>query len=89
MVEKTVGELQRLMWAHFRMSTLSDDTLAGLPVSRITAQLKPSPLNAFEACWAHGGVLCSVKRPQGQPPKLRVHLPLVHPVAAPLSHGAM
>lgn len=30
-VEQTVGELQRLMWAHFRMSALPDDTLAGLP----------------------------------------------------------
>ena len=84
-----VGELQRLMWAHFRMSALPDDTLAGLPQSHITAQLKPSPLDAFEACWAHGGILCSVERSPGQPPKLRMHLSLVHPVAAPLTQGGM
>ena len=56
-VVQVVGELQRLMWAHFRMSALPDDTLSGLPQSHITAQLKPAPLDAFEACWAHGGVM--------------------------------
>lgn len=78
-----VGELQRLMWAHFRMAALPDETLAGLPCSLITAQLQPTRLEAFEASWAHEGVLCSVLRAEGSAPRLQVHLSLAAPVPAP------
>ena len=65
------------------MAALPDDTLAGLPLSHITAQLKPSQLGAFEASWAHEGVLCEVDRDANNVPTLRVRLSLTHPVAAP------
>lgn len=83
-VEHVVRELQRLMWARFRMAALPDDTLSSLPQSHLTAQLRPTRLDAFEACWAHRGVLCQVSRPEGGGPKLRVFLSLAVPVAAPL-----
>ncbi|GLC50058.1 hypothetical protein PLESTB_000337700 [Pleodorina starrii] len=78
-----IGELQRLMRAHFSMAALSEDTLAGLPRGHITAQLKPGRLDAFEASWAHEGVLCSVQRVAGSSPRLQVHLSRVAPVPAP------
>ena len=82
-VSTVVLELRRLMWANFRMAALPADTLAGLPLSHITAQLKPSQLGAFEASWAHEGVLCEVERDANNVPNLRVRLSLTHPVAAP------
>ena len=86
-VVTVVQELRRLMWAHFRMAALPDDTLAGLPVSHITAQLKPGQLGAFEASWAHEGVLCEVVRGDDNVPHLRVHLSVAHPVAVPGSEA--
>ena len=82
-VAAVVAELRRLMWAHFRMAALPDDTLAGLPLSHITAQLQPAPLGAFEASWAHEGVLCRVARGVAGVPRLQVLLSSSHPVAAP------
>jgi hypothetical protein len=82
-VASVVGELQRLMWAHFSMAALSDETLSGLPRTHITAQLQPTRLDAFEATWAHEGVLCTVHRVEGSAPRLQVHLSLVSPVLAP------
>ena len=82
-VAAVVMELRRLMWAHFRMAALPDDTLEGLPRSHITAQLKPAQLSSFEASWAHEGVLCEVVRGDDHVPHLRVHLSLTRPVVAP------
>lgn len=82
-VATVIMELRRLMWAHFRMAALPDDTLAGLPRSHITAQLKPALLSSFEASWAHEGVLCEVVRGGDHVPHLRVHLSMTRPVVAP------
>ena len=82
-VQQSVGELQRLMRSQFRMAALSDDTLNSLPTRMLTAELRATPLEAFKAAWAHGGVLCCVDEPPGLPPLLRLHLSLGCPVLAP------
>ena len=75
-VQRVVLELQRLMWAQFRMAALPDEVLAGLPQRVITAQLRPAKLAALSATWAHGGVLCRLEEAADGPPRLRVLLSL-------------
>jgi hypothetical protein len=83
-VQRAVAELQRVMWAQFRVAAFQDDTTDALPTHLLTADLKPPPLQEFEAVWARGDVLCSVERqPGGGVLQLRMRLSLHHPVAAP------
>ena len=86
-VQRVVLELQRLMWAQFRMAALPDEVLAGLPQRVITAQLRPAKLAALSATWAHGGVLCRLEEAADGPPRLRVLLSLGHPIPAPMEDG--
>ena len=87
-VDHTIRELQRLMWAHFRMAALPEDTLASLPCSHITAQLHPARLEDFERTWAYGGVLCQVLRDPPHRVRLRVSLSLHHPLGLHPPAGA-
>lgn len=81
---QVVDEATRLMRCQYSMAALPDDTLAQLPTHLLTAQLKPTALEAFEACWAAGGVLCSIVQEQGAPTaRLQVRLSLQQPVPAP------
>jgi hypothetical protein len=84
-VQLAVQELQRLMWAQYRMAALPEDVLSALPRSLITAELKPSPLAQLAGTWAHRGVLCRLEdSATGGARRLQIRLSLAHPVPAPL-----
>ena len=85
-VEHTVGELRRLVWAQYRTAALPDDVINALPTRLLTADLKPPPLDDFKAAWAFKDALCSVDNVVGGGTQLRVWLSLTHPVPAP-GHG--
>ena len=76
-------ELRRLMVAGFTMAALTTATLNALPTRLLTAQLKASKMQDFEAAWAAGEALCRVRRVEGQPPELELRLTLAAPVPAP------
>ena len=83
-VQRAVDELQRVMWAQFRVAALQDDTLNALPTHLLSADLKPPGLSDFTSVWAHNDVLCSVEqRPNGGGYQLRMRLSAQHPVVAP------
>jgi hypothetical protein len=82
-VRTAVTELRRLMVAGFTMAALTTATLNALPTRLLTAQLKASKMQDFEAAWAAGEALCRVRRVEGQPPELELRLTLAAPVPAP------
>lgn len=83
-VRQVVQEARRLMRCQFGMAALVEETMDRLPTCCITAQFKPSSLADFEACWAAGGVLCSVLKSDGRErPKIRIFLTESHPVPLP------
>lgn len=86
-VEQTVGELRRLMWAQYRTAALPDDVINALPTRLLTADLRPPPLDDFRAAWTLNDALCTVDDLAGGGTQLRMRLSLTHPVPAP-GHGA-
>jgi len=80
-VERTVQELRRVMWAQFRVSAMQDETVNALPTHLLTADLKPPSLQAVTEVWAHRGVLCLVQEQAGGGGvQLHMRLSLQHPV---------
>jgi hypothetical protein len=81
-VERTIAELQSLMWAQFMVAAVSDDTINALPTNLLTADLKEGSLEMFTACWACNDTLCVVDREADGRAVLRMRLSRAHPVQA-------
>jgi hypothetical protein len=82
-VAATVEELQRLMRVQFRTAAMPPEVVDSLPFRLLNAQFKQDPLSAFQAVWAHRGVLCSVAEDEEGAVRLRVLLTSSHPVPVP------
>lgn len=88
-VTHTIEELQRLMWAQFRVAAASEEDINALPTSLLTADLKPGSMELFEECWALNDSLCTVDKGANGRATLRMRLSRLHPmpVMGAAEHG--
>jgi hypothetical protein len=87
-VATTIHQLQRQIWAQFKVAAGAEHDINALPTQLLTADLKPTELEAFESTWAYNGVLCNVDRTADGKYSLHMRLSEVHPVVAPGSGAA-